>query len=52
MENKSNATSIKYRNVGNKLFRKGEFLYAAVAYNKVNFIIYVYLIFAKHCLNF
>lgn len=39
MEKKSNATSIKYRTVGNKLFRKGEFLFAAIAYNKVNLFI-------------
>ena len=36
MEKKSNEASIKFRTTGNKLFREGEYLFAMVAYNKVN----------------
>lgn len=45
MEKKSNATSIEYRTVGNKLFREGEYLFAMVAYNKVNLKIMWFIIF-------
>lgn len=35
IEYKSDVTSEKYRKLGNDLFRKGQLIFAQVAYNKV-----------------